>query len=143
MPVTLTLYYRADSKSSSAAPSLSLEVESRRTSAINFAAVSIRQNRALIYGRNWVTGDGGPWHRNIASLTLKKPSSQTHRTLGLGFMGEKLRGKFDPTRKSFDQRASPLDQARPKIFTNLNFDITGDPISGKQSADSATLIRLI
>ena len=70
-----------------------------------------------------------PYYRKFH--TLNKPSNETHQTLGLDFVDEKVQGTLGPIQASFDAGASPLDQAWPKTFTNLNYKITGDPISGQ------------
>ena len=78
-------------------------------------------------GWDWVTL--APYYRKYH--TFHAPSQQTSDLLALDHMEKDLQGTTGPIQTSFAEENLPLNEAWPKTFRNLNFAMTGDPLSGE------------
>lgn len=63
--------------------------------------------------------------------TLALPSEVTKEYLGIDYVDEAVRGKSGPIQASFPELHDPLAKAWVDTFKKLEFEITGDPFSGK------------
>ncbi|KAL3420925.1 GMC oxidoreductase [Phlyctema vagabunda] len=79
-------------------------------------------------GWNWETFT--PYLRKFHTLTL--PSQDSQNNLGLSYLDPKLQGTDGPIQLSFGEADAytPYNTAWPKVFSNLNHELSGDPISG-------------
>ena len=78
-------------------------------------------------GWNWDTL--APYYRKYH--TFHTPSQQTSDLLALEHLDKDLQGTTGPIQTSFAEQSLPLNEAWPKTFRNLNFAMTGDPLTGE------------
>lgn len=65
------------------------------------------------------------------SQTFSPPSAQVKEELSLQYIDQVVQGSSGPLQVSFgDGPFPPFVGAWPKVFENLNLQITGDPMSG-------------
>lgn len=69
-----------------------------------------------------------PYYQKFHTFT--KPSKEVHDRLALDYMDSDLQGKSGPIQTSFGEFHGPLHEAWPRTFKALNFDLTGDPLTG-------------
>lgn len=79
--------------------------------------------------RGWDWDTLAPYYRKYH--TFHAPSQQTSERLALGYLDKDLQGTTGPIQTSFAEDNLPLAEAWPKTFRNLNFAMTGDPLSGE------------
>ena len=71
-----------------------------------------------------------PYYRKFH--TLGHPSEQVTEDLSLQYLDKKMQGSSGPVQVSFAGADfyGPLQKAWPRTFKNLNFEVTGDPLTG-------------
>jgi choline dehydrogenase-like flavoprotein len=74
-----------------------------------------------------------PYFRKFHTMTL--PSDAAQEDLALGYVDKKLQGTDGPIQLSFGESDAytAFNKAWPKTFSNLKYELTGDPISGVAS----------
>ncbi len=77
----------------------------------------------------WEWDTLAPYYRKYQ--TFHPPSQHTSDLLALGHMDKDLQGTTGPIQTSFAEENLPLTEAWPQTFRNLNFAMTGDPLSGE------------
>ena len=71
------------------------------------------------------------YYQKFHTLTL--PSEAAKEFLGVDYVDENVRGKSGPIQASFPESQNPLTKAWVDTFKKLNYQLTGDPFSGKST----------
>lgn len=78
-------------------------------------------------GWNWETL--APYYQKFT--TYNAPSDQTAEALATQYIDEAIQGKSGPIQACFPEVHGPIGKAWPETFKNLDFSVTGDPLSGQ------------